>query len=181
MLEKLFSSAVRAEILSLLLNSPESRFYGREIAKLLEKNPSAVKRELDSLEKMGIVTSEKVANLRYFQADSSSPLFEELKNLITKSLGLAGNLKAFLRSYEPRCAFIYGPYAAGEDVKTVHVFVAGDNPVDEKALRATARQFGYRMVLEQMGESEFRLKRKKRDRQLVKVLQERRIPLLGRV
>ncbi len=181
MLKKLFSSAVRAEVLSLLLNSPDDRFYVREIAKLLEKNPSAVKRELDSLEKMGIVTSEKVANLKYFQADHNSPLFEELKNLITKSLGLAGNLKALLRTHGAKTAFIYGPYAAGEEVKTVHLFVAGDNPVDQKALREVARNFGHRISLVQMDESEYRLKRKKRDRELLKILQDRRIPLLGRV
>src|SRR4030067_80707 len=67
-LKILFSSSVRADILSLLLNSPDEQFYIREIAKLLRKNPSGVKKELDNLEKMGIVNSEKIANLKYFPA-----------------------------------------------------------------------------------------------------------------
>jgi DNA-binding MarR family transcriptional regulator len=75
MLKSLFSSSIRAEVLSLLLNSPDERFYVREIAKLLRKNPSGVKREIDKLEEMGIVISEKVANLKYCQADKSSPLY----------------------------------------------------------------------------------------------------------
>ena len=181
MLKKLFSSAVRAEVLSLLLNSTEEKFYVREIAKLLEKSPSAVKRELDNLEKMGIVASEKVANLKYFRADETSPLYSELKNLITKSLGLAGSLKAVLRNGDVRCAFIYGPYAEGKDVKTVNLFVVANDPVDEKAVRATARQFGYRMVLVRMDEDEYRARRKRRDKSLVGILSDRRIPILGRV
>ena len=78
MLKKLFSSSIRADVLALLLNSPEERFYVSEISKLLRKNPSGVKRELDNLEKMGIVLSEKVANLKYFKANTKSPLYSVL-------------------------------------------------------------------------------------------------------
>ena len=125
MLKSLFSSSIRADVLSLLLNRPDEKFYVREIAKLLRKNPSGIKRELDNLEKMGIVVSEKVANLKYFQAEKESPLFSELKNLITKSLGLPGAIKAVIRASGAKAAFIYGPYAEGEDVDAVDLFVIG--------------------------------------------------------
>src|SRR4030067_3548970 len=121
-LKSLFSSSIRADVLSLLLNSPDEQFYIREIAKLLRKNPSGVKRELDNLEKMGIVTSEKIVNLKYFQANMESPLFSELKNLITKSLGLPGALKAVLRASGGKAAFLYGLYAEGDDIDTVDIF-----------------------------------------------------------
>ena len=180
MLKKLFSSAIRAEVLSLLLNSPEEKFYMREISRLLEKNPSAVKRELDNLEKIGVVKSEKVANLKYFQADTASPLYSELKNLITKSLGLAGNLKALLRNSGVKCAFIYGPYAEGRDVKTVNLLVVGGGELDERALREAARHFGCRVSLTRMDEEQYRQRKKAHDRALLKMLSDRRIPLLGR-
>ncbi len=181
MLKQLFSSAVRAEVLSLLLNAPEEKFYVREIAKLLEKNPSAVKRELDNLEKMGIVTSEKVANLKYFRSDPDSPLYSELKSLITKSLGIAGNLKTALRNSGASRAFIFGPYAEGQDVKTVSLFVTGPQQPDEKALKKVARHFGYRLDMVFMEEDEYRHKKKRREKSLRLILAERRIPLLGRV
>lgn len=181
MLKKLFSSAVRAEVLSLLLNDPDKKFYVREIAKLLEKNPSAVKRELDNLEKMGIVTSEKVANLKYFRSDPDSPLYSELKNLITKSLGIAGNLKTALRNSGVSRAFLYGPYAEGQDVKTVNLFVTGPEQPDEKALKKVARHFGFRLELVFMEEDEYRQNKKRRGKSLSLILAERRIPLIGRV
>src|SRR4030043_611675 len=98
MLKSLFSSSIRADVLSLLLNSPDEKFYIREIAKLLRKNPSGVKRELDNLEKMDIVISEKIANLKYFHANKESPLFSELKNLITKSHGLPAARMVIMRA-----------------------------------------------------------------------------------
>ena len=180
-LKRLFSSSTRADVLSLLLNSPDEQFYVREIAKLLRKNPSGIKRELDNLERMGIVHSERVANLKYFQANQDSPLYSELKNLITKSLGLPGALKAVLRAAGARSAFIYGSYAEDEDVDTVDMMVIGAEFSPVKEFRDIEKKFGYRVTWIEMEEDEYRLKRKKKDPFLKKILSEKRITLLGRV
>ncbi len=181
MLKSLFSSSIRADVLSLLLNSPDEKFYVREIAKLLRKNPSGVKRELDNLEKMGIVFSEKVANLKYFQADKNSPLFSELKNLITKSLGLPGAIKAVIRASGARAAFIHGPYAEGEDVDTVDLVVVGAAPSILRGLRDLERKFGQKINCTLIEEAEYKAKRKKKDAALKRLLSGKRISLIGRI
>jgi predicted transcriptional regulator with HTH domain len=181
MLKNLFSSSIRADVLSLLLNSPDEKFYVREIAKLLRKNPSGIKRELDNLEKMGIVISERVANLKYFQADKDSPLYSELKNLITKSLGLPGAIKALLRASGAKSAFIYGPYAEGEDVDSVDLFVIGASQSVIKGLKDLEKKFGLKINCTLMDEDEYRLKRKKSDAALKRILSGKRITLIGRV
>ncbi len=181
MLKSLFSSSIRADVLSLLLNSPDEQFYIREVAKLLRKNPSGVKRELDNLEKMGIVTSEKIVNLKYFQANKDSPLFSELKNLITKSLGLPGALKAVLRASGAKAASIYGPYAEGNDVDSVDLFVIGALPSLAKELKDLERRFDQKIDCIMMDEDEYRLKKKKRDSNLKKILSGKRITLIGRL
>jgi len=181
MLKSLFSSSIRADVLSLLLNSPDEMFYVREVAKLLRKNPSGVIRELDNLERSGIVISERIANLRYFQANKESPLYSELKNLITKSLGLPGALKAHMRANVVRAAFIYGPYAEGEDVKTVNLFVIGGEDLHQKELRAIGKRFGYTITFKQVDEDEYKNKKKKKEAALKRMLSGKRITLLGRV
>ncbi len=181
MLKSLFSSSIRADVLSLLLNSPDEKFYVREIAKLLRKNPSGVKRELDNLEKMGVVVSEKIANLKYFQADKESPLFSELKNLVTKSLGLPGALKAVIRAAGAKAAFIYGPYAEGEDVDTVDLFVIGAAQTVVKGIRDLERKFGQKINCTLMDEAEYKTKRKKKDAALKRLLSGKRISLIGRI
>ena len=180
MLKSLFSSSIRGDVLSLLLNSPDEKFYVREIAKLLRKNPSGVKRELDNLERMGIVFSEKVANLKYFQADKESPLYSELKNLIAKSLGLPGAIKALLRASGAKAAFLHGPYAEGEDVDTVDLVVIGASPAVLKGLRDLERKFGNKINCTLIDEEEYRAKRKKREAGLRRLLAGKRISLIGR-
>lgn len=181
MLKSLFSSSIRADVLSLLLNSPDEQFYIREIANLLRKNPSGIKRELDKLEKMGIVTSEKIVNLRYFQANKESPLFSELKNLITKSLGLPGALKAVLRASNAKAAFLYGPYAEGEDVNSVDLFVIGASSSLHKEIRDLEERFEQKINYILMDEEEYKVKKKKGDAILKKILSGKRITLIGRI
>ena len=181
MLKSLFSSSIRADVLSLLLNSPDEKFYIREISKLLRKNPSGIKRELDNLEKMEIVTSERVANLKYFQANEESPLFSELKNLITKSLGLPGALKAVLRASGAKAAFLYGPYAEGEDVDTVDLFVIGASSSLTKEVKNLERRFDQKINCTMIDEEEYRIKKKKRDSNLKRILSGKRITLMGRL
>jgi predicted transcriptional regulator with HTH domain len=181
MLKNLFSSSIRADVLSLLLNSPDEQFYIREIAELLRKNPSGVKRELDNLEKMGIVISEKVANLKYFRANTESPLFSELKNLITKSLGLPGALKAVLRASGAKVAFLFGPYAEGFDVDTVNLFVIGAQSSLTKELKDIEKRFDRKINCTIIDEEEYRLKKKKGDANLKRLLSGKRITLIGRL
>jgi len=181
MLKSLFSSSIRADVLSLLLNSPDEQFYIREIAELLRKNPSGVKRELDNLEKMEIVISEKVANLKYFKANKDSPLFSELKNLITKSLGLPGALKAVLRASGARAAFLYGPYAEGDDIDTVDLFVIGAMLSLTKELKDIEKRFDRKINCTIIDEDEYKLKKKKGDANLKRLLSGKRIALIGRL
>ena len=57
-LTKLFSST-RAELLGLFFNNPDDKFYLREIARHIGKDAAGIKRELDNLVKMGLLSREK--------------------------------------------------------------------------------------------------------------------------
>jgi DNA-binding transcriptional ArsR family regulator len=89
-LEGLFSSRVRLAVLKVLLGRPKERFYGRELARLSGERQSAVWRELQNLEQVGLVEKIEDANLTYFRADSDHPLFRELHLLFVRALQLSG-------------------------------------------------------------------------------------------
>lgn len=181
MLKSLFSSSIRADVLSLLLNSPGDKYYVREIAKLLKKNPSGIKRELDNLERMGILFSEKVANLKYFQANRESPLFTELKDLLTKSLGLSGALKAVLRAAGVKAACIYGPYAEGLSEDKVDMLIIGAAAELTKEFRNIERKLGCTITWIELEEEEYKARKRKKDPKIRAILAGKRIPLIGRV
>jgi predicted transcriptional regulator with HTH domain len=181
MLDKLFTSGIRADIISLLFNNPEEKFYVREIARLVRKNPSGVKKELDKLEEMGLVISEKEGNLKYFKVNKNSSLFPELKGLIAKSLGLPGALKSVLKASEAKTAFIYGPYTLNSNVPSVDLFVVSDSNHLRNNLRDVEKRFGREIHYTAMRESDYKKKKKSGDRRLKKLLSAKKILLLGRL
>ncbi len=181
MLQKLFSSTVRADILALLLNNPNEKFYVREIANILRKNPSGVKRELDNLEKMGILVSERVANLRYFQANTNSPFFPELRNLITKSLGLPGALKSVLRVSGVKAAFITGPYAEGLATDSIDLFVIGGGASLKESFENIEKEFKVTINIRQVSEVDFRKMKKQMTGEMKKITKGKKMILFGRI
>lgn len=181
MLEKLFTSGIRADIMSLLFNNPEEKFYVREVARLVNKNPSGVKRELDKLELMGLVTSEREGNLKYFKVNTNSPLFPELKGLIAKSVGLPGALKSVLKALEAKTAFIYGPYINNTNLPSLDLFIVCESNHIGKTLSEIEKRFGRKIRYTVMKPSEYKMKKKTGDRHLKKLLNAKKILLLGRL
>jgi len=181
MLDKLFTSGIRADIMSLLFNSPEEKFYVREIARLVNKNPSGVKRELDNLNKMNLVTSEKEGNLKYFKANRNSPLFPELKGLIAKSLGLPGALKTILKASDVRAAFIFGPYINDTNLPKLNLFIVSDSNHFDKILGDIEKRFGRKINYTVISESEYKTQKKSGDSQLKKLIKTKKLLLMGKL
>lgn len=113
MLEKLFGSNARVKILKLFLLNPAEKFYIRQLSRDLKLQLNSVRRELENLEKFGILTSdmkneeegkgEKEAaggpaspsslsgrqaggqEKKYYRANPNFVLFDEIKALIVKA------------------------------------------------------------------------------------------------
>ena len=181
MLEKLFTSGIRADIMSLLFNNPDEKFYVREIARLINKNPSGVKRELDKLHEMDLVITEKEGNLKYFNVNRNSPLFPELKGLIAKTLGLPGALKSVLKALEAKTAFIYGPYINNTNRPSLNLFAVSDSNHIRKALGDIEKRYGKKINVTLMSLSEYREKKRGGERSFKKLLNAKKILLLGRL
>jgi len=181
MLDKLFTSGIRADIMSLLFNSPEEKFYVREIARLVNKNPSGVKRELDNLNKMDLVTSNREGNLKYFKANRNSPFFPELKGLIAKSLGLTGALKTILKASDVRTAFIFGPYINNNSLPKLDLFIVSDANHFDKIIGDIEKRFGRKINYTVIKESAYRTQKKSGNRQLKKLITSKKILLLGKL
>ncbi|MBI4847042.1 MAG: winged helix-turn-helix transcriptional regulator [Nitrospirae bacterium] len=181
MLEKLFTSGIRADIMSLLFNNPEEKFYVREIARLTNKNASGIKRELDKLEQMDLVISEREGNLKYFKVNRNSSLFPELKGLIAKSLGVPGALKSVLKALDAKAAFIHGPYVEDPNLPSLDLFVVCDSNNIGKTLDDVEKRFGREIRYTIMSQAEYKTIKKSGERSVKKLLSAKKILLLGRL
>jgi predicted nucleotidyltransferase len=134
MLQKLFSSKLRVDLLSLFFGRPDEEFYVREIEKILQEDVGNISRELKNLEGIGLLISRRKGNLKYYLLDRKFPLYDELRSIILKTRGAAGVLTACLQGMEQiDFAFIYGSFAAGQETakSDVDLMVIGDVSLEQ--------------------------------------------------
>ena len=83
MLETLLGSKLRAKVLGWLFSHPDERYFVRQLTALVKEDSTNVSRELARLEKTGILISTTEGKQKYYQANKQSPVFNELKGLLT--------------------------------------------------------------------------------------------------
>ena len=106
----------RAELLRLFFTNPEQSFYMHEIGRILGKKPGNFQRVINNMEKEGVLISERKANARYFKANKEYALYEEMKNIVFKTVGVTGSIKDVLQKIgNIDYAFIYGSYAKASE------------------------------------------------------------------
>jgi len=116
MLQRLFSSRVRVEILSAFLMNPERELYMRELARLTGEDYKNVSMELRNLEEIGLMSSRNEGNLKYFSRNKEFVIYEALKSIFMKTKGAVGILReAVSTKRDIDYAFIYGSFATGEE------------------------------------------------------------------
>lgn len=108
---------VQQRVLGLLFGNPERSFYANEIIALAQSGTGAVQRELARLQSSGLVTVQQIGRQKHYQANRASPVFEELRGLVLKTVGLADVLRATLAPLRDRimAAFVFGSVAKGRD------------------------------------------------------------------
>ena len=100
------------EILKLFFEDQEKEYYFREIAKKLNKEPSHYQRYLDNLVEDKILLDERRGNMRFFRLNKKHPLYEEIKSIVSKTIGLENELKELVNKLENvECAFVFGSIA----------------------------------------------------------------------
>jgi len=128
MLNKLFSSKTRVEILKLFLFNANNSFYQRQISNLTAQSIRGVQREVDKLNRMGLIERSIQGNRIYYKVNKKCSIIEDLKNIFFKSVGIAEALKESLKEKGIKIAFIYGSYAKGEEslLSDIDLMVIGD-------------------------------------------------------
>lgn len=112
----LFSDS-QARLFRWLFGQPGRSYHLSELRRLSGLGSASLQRELNRLVEAGLVLSERVGNLRRFQANPQSPVYTELVALTRKTLGAQPLLREALQPIAARLetAFIYGSIAKQTD------------------------------------------------------------------
>jgi predicted nucleotidyltransferase len=124
-------SKVQQRVLGLLFVNADRSFYTNEIVRFVDSGIGAVQRELEKLAASGLVTVKKIGNQKHYQASRDTPIFEELRGILLKTVGLADQLRLALLPFSDRiqAAFIYGSIAKGSDTASsdIDVLIVGED------------------------------------------------------
>lgn len=175
----------RQGILAATLVQPEKAWYASELARRMGVPSSSLQRELKDLTAAGILKTHQQGRMAYYQANTESPVFLELRGLLLKTAGLVDVLAEALKPLEGRLrlAFIYGSVASGQersdsdiDLMVVGAVLPADLALPLRRARAV---LGREINPTVYSPSEFDRKRAAKEYFLTRVLAEPRLVVLG--
>jgi predicted nucleotidyltransferase len=176
---------VRQNILSATYSQPEKWWFMSELATFIETTPSSLQRELATLVDSGILRSRRDGNRLYFQAETDSPIFVPLRDLISQTLGIVGEIKESISQFAEKIdfAFIYGSVARGEEhtLSDVDIMVVGSIGLAELSppLRELGRKFNREINATCYRVEEFQKKLETQSHFLTNVIGNEKIYLIG--
>ncbi len=119
----------KAELLRIFFTNPDQSFYMQEIGRALRKKPGVFQRTLNNFVEEGVLESERRANARYFWLNKNYPLYQELKGIVFKTVGVQASIANILTKMKGLSfAFIYGSYARQKEhqASDIDVMIVGD-------------------------------------------------------
>jgi len=129
----LFGSKTRTKLLTKLMMEPERQFYIREISRETQIPYSMAYKELNNLEQLGIITSQKKGKITLLQVNKETTYYKDLRNLIMKTTGIANIIQNHIKHSEIEYLLIFGSIASGEDTpeSDIDLMIIGDTPETE--------------------------------------------------
>lgn len=183
--DALFSRA-QQPILACLFGRPDQWFHIQELIRLTNLGSASVQRELNRLEKGGLIETRRIAQLKQVRANVGSPIFDELRLIILKTFGFVEILREALSpvASEVKLAFVYGSVAQGSDRASsdVDVMLISETLSYGQvvaALETAEKQLGRPIQITQYTSEEFLQRKSKGHPFLVEVLRRPKLMVIG--
>jgi hypothetical protein len=184
-LDDIITSKVRVKIINLFFSNLSEMYHVRGIVREIDEEINAVRRELERLEKVGILKKEPRGNRIYYFVRNDYPGFGDLLSIVAKSTGLGGQIcdsKAKLG----KVSFVMfsGGFARMKNRKSeekVDVLVVGEIVLPELAMiiRTFESKLGREINYTVMTREELDYRKKRRDPFLQSIFLGSRIMIIG--
>ena len=178
-------SKTRKAILQLYFSHPEKKYYLRELEKKINFPVQNIRRELINLEKKGMFKREKSGNQVFYYLNKESPIYNDIENIISKTIGIENKLRESLSELSGiKQAFIFGSFADGtkDYLSDIDIMIIGDideNNLIEKIMELETkfeREINYHIY----SEKEFKKRKKEKDSFISNILSKPVIFLIGK-
>jgi len=140
MLKSIITSETRIKLLLKFFLNPKTSGYLRQLSSEFNESTNGIRVELNKLEESKILSSEFVGRNKVYKANSSHPLFKELRNIVLKSTGIDKVISGIIeRVGDIENAFIRGDYAVGKDSGLIELVIVG-NKINNKEVERVRKK-----------------------------------------
>lgn len=180
----LFISKTRVKLLKIFFSNPKKIFYVRELVRLTEEQINAVRRELNRMNKKGIVRKEERGNRLYYSLRKDYSFYNELLFLIGKTTGLGSEIIENQRKIgKVKFAMLSGRFLKGlpRQQKEIDLLVVGQVILPQIASLVRAEEARRKQEINYtvMTEEELDFRKRRRDPFILGVLSGSRVMLIG--
>lgn len=178
-------SKTRKAILQLYFSHPEKKYYLRQLEKKTNFPVQNIRRELINLEKKGMFKREKSGNQVYYFLNRESPIYSDIRNIISKTIGIENQLRESLSEVSGiRKAFIFGSFADGtqDSLSDIDIMIVGDINEDDllEKISRLENKFEREINYHIYSEKEFGERRKEENSFISKILSKSVIFIIGK-
>ena len=179
-----FRSKARQRLLAYYFTNPTARHHLRDLAARLGIDPSNLSKELGRLEREGLFRSEVSGRQKYFQLNRDYALFDEVRSIVAKTIGVVPLLAQSFKKIEGiEAAYLYGSFARNQQdaASDIDVLVVGKPKSDAlaEAVQKLERRLGREINYTVLSGKELESRRARKDTFLENVWHNRRISLVG--
>ena len=126
MIETLISSKTRIKLLLKFFLNSKTTSYLRGLSGEFGESTNSIRIELNRLEKAGMLESSLEGNKKYFKANTSHPLFDEVHNIIMKYVGIDHIIENVINNLgEVQFVYVAGEFAKGLDSEVIDLILVG--------------------------------------------------------
>lgn len=127
MIEALISSKTRIKLLLKFFLNSQAKSYLRGLEAEFGESSNSIRLELNRFEEAGMLSSYTEGNKKFFQANTTHPLFGEVHNILLKYIGFDKIIEEVVnRLGEVERVFVAGELAKGLDSKIIDLIFIGN-------------------------------------------------------
>lgn len=183
-LDALFISKVRIKVLKYFIFNPDTPIHLRGGVRELKEEINAIRRELSRLEEIQFVKSENRGNRKYFTLNHEFPMLDELIAMFHKSFGLGGAIvKNSNQLGNVKFAILTEAFTKGVELNSkIDLVLVGDVNLELLAtiVAEAEAKLGREVHYTVLKETEFVLRKKRRDAFVMDIMLNNKVFLLGK-
>lgn len=184
MLEQLLSSRTRVKLLKLFFLNPDQAYFVRELVRKLGEHLNSIRREVDNLLSLELITEELVGKKRFVRVNTNHGLYPELKALLFKAqvLQQRKTLRELQQVGRIKYLALTG-YFTGLDYTMTDVLIVGsvNRTKLKRVLKKFQHEFDHELSYTVMTPAEFRYRNDLTDRFLYTILESPKIVIVDKL